>query len=61
MTVPETQNDLYFTGNSGHLDKFHPLYHGKSGKIGPHYLPIFTNLRTFFMSHSFSRGIKDIS
>ena len=54
------QSDPYFTRNSGHFDKFHPLFHGKSGEIDPPKPPILTNLRTVFVLHSYLRGIKDI-
>ena len=47
MTVPEIQNNPYFTGNSGHFDKFHPHFHGKSGKTDPQ-TPYFYEFEDIF-------------
>ena len=34
--VPEIQNDPYFIGNSGHFDKFHPLFSREIGENWSH-------------------------
>ena len=59
MIVPEIQNDLYFTGNSEHLDKFHPLFQGKSGKIDPQ-TPHFYKFEDIFRVAPYSWGNKEI-
>lgn len=56
--LSRNSKDPFFTGNPGHFEEFHSLFHGK---IDPPETPLFfTNFRTVFMSQPYSGGIYDI-